>query len=322
MRVRALVLVTSVALWSCDHKPDEPSKSATTSIEQPPAAPAKPPDAIVKAVAVRPLSELLSAKRPVLPDPLPRLRFGMSIEDAKKAAPEIFVEGWDSSFRTWLKSAEFPGVAFGISTDREGKTVERLRVQLPKDQARSLATAAWGAPQEGKNGGNVQLVWFNPADGIRAVLDDDTIDFTPYLPAAKLFGSDPDRFGFEIKPLIGMTVADLKTTFPGQIEDDKWLVLPSTEMEWGFTRIILNFTADHVSDWWFSIHYNDADAGKNLRLIFDKKWGAPKKWKRLKYDTLMYHASPRVDAEDVIGGADYAGYWEIRVGGTGEQLAH
>ena len=49
MLVRALLLVTSVALWSCDHKPDEPVKSATTSIEQPPAAPAKPPDAIVKA---------------------------------------------------------------------------------------------------------------------------------------------------------------------------------------------------------------------------------------------------------------------------------
>jgi hypothetical protein len=299
------ILVCACSKSSDRH--DDPAASSAQPVPPPtPQAATVKPDAAKPAVAKRPLSELLSAKVPVPPKPLSKIRLGSTLAEAKQAAPEVFIAGWDSSFRTWLKSDEFDGVAFGVNV--HDTSVYAVELELPKDKAKDLATAAWGAPREGTNGGHVQRVWFNAAAGIRAILDGDTISFTTYLPAAQLIGDGKERWGFESTPVIGMTVKDLEAAYPGRITDGRWIELPPTEMEWGLDRIVLHFAADRVSDWWFSIPYESAAGKAAIRSLLEKKWGKPKPEKRMKYDVLIFHEAPLVEVEDANG------KWDIRVG--------
>jgi len=308
------VLVMAIVIGACGKSSDHTNDQQPRAVPPPAPEPAKPspppptpqPAPAKPAVAKRPLAELLSAKVPVPPKPLSKIQLGGALAEAKQAAPEVFIDGWDSSFRTWLKSDEFEGVSFGVNV--QGTKVYAVELELPKDQAKDVATAAWGTPREGTNGGHVQLVWFNAADGIRAILDDNTISFTTYAPAAKLIGEGKERWGFESKPLIGMTVADLEAAYPGRITDGRLLELPPTEMEWGLDRVVLHFAGDRVSDWWFSIPYESAAGKAAIRSLLDKKWGKPKAEKRMKYDVLIFHEAPLVEVEDANG------KWDIRVG--------
>ena len=289
------------------------------------AAPAAAGD---KAVAKKPLKELIAGKKPSLVGPFGKLKFGMKEDEAKAAVPELFVKSYG------MRSEEYEGVSFSTYFPKDSGTLETMRVQLPKPGARETLVAAWGPAIDATEYGKAQSYWFNAEDGIRACLkegfgEDMDLELRAYLPAAKLIGDAKGTFGFETKPLLGATAADLKATFPvafgshdekqaaeerkkieklagqdlgalGKAHASVWLALLPPEWGSSFTRVNVDFDeAGKVNRYRFGVAYELHPAARDEALkLLEVKLGKPKEGEDLGRKVFVYSDSPKIVSGD------------------------
>ena len=102
-----------------------------------------------------------------------------------------------------------------------------------------MATAAWGAPVEGKEQDKDVKIWLNPEKGIRAYFTklsyDNRLFIQPYSPLEAFLGKDGKAFGFEARqPIIGATRAQLASAY--QMKDDRINFPPNRCGEMNVTR--------------------------------------------------------------------------------------
>lgn len=272
--------------------------------------------------------------------PLAKIAWGSTPDDAKKAAPELFVKADKKG--SYTSDPALAGVSYGVSFSKDGTKVDRLYVQIPA-AAKALVAQAWGAGAPAKDTiDRERTYWFDAATGWRAYLeagfgDDFNVDFSQYLPAAKLLGEGPDTLGFAPEPLLGATLEQLRTRYKAQlIETDEAAAkkqqeelskftgkdldkeigkakpsvridLLPTEWESYWTRVQISWDDEgKVSRFWFKLPFDAHPAAKEeLKAMLDKKWGAPKEGKEFgsSGSTIFIYreAEPRITVkEDTI----------------------
>jgi hypothetical protein len=214
----------------------------------------------------------------VPPGDLANLRIGMKLADARKLAPGPV------DVRAGIASG-VDGVREFVSIDDKTATVRAIYLNLPQ-HAEDLIAEAWSEGWRATEPvGKTVLVWPDPTTGWRATLrhalgDSQDLAYDNFLPAAQLFGDQPDALDGLPEPVLGKAVDDVKKAYKdaiAQVGRDLVLTLLPTEWERGATRITLGVAGGVVRKMTFSIPFRPhPEARDTLLELFKRKWGDPK----------------------------------------------
>jgi hypothetical protein len=329
----ATILLASLLLAAACGKKDESSSSPKTTDKAPP-TPAEPVAAAKPApTAKQPITPELFGKSPAPIGPLAKLTWGMSAEDARKAAPAL-VPKKDGGYDAWTDPS-LDGVRYGVGLDKDTNRVNRMNISLPAN-AKEVLEKAWGPGKPAKDTiGRPRTYWFDPANHWRAYLepgfgDDVSLELSPYVSAEELLAQSYQTFGAP-DGMLEATLPELRTRFGEKLietdaakaaEQQKQLSqftgkdldkavgkakpsvrveLPPTEWESYWTRIQIDWSdAGKVSDIWFQVPYEAYEPAKEeLRALFEKNWGKPKPGKYIVSKVDVYRAkNPWIAVED------------------------
>jgi len=236
----------------------------------------------------------------VPPGELAKLRVGMKLSDARKLAPGPV------DVRAGIATG-VDGVREFVATDDKLGQVRAIYLNLPP-KAEELIADAWGpgTPAIEPVGKNV-LVWPDPTTGWRATLrpalgSSHDLAFDTYLPAAQLFGEQPDVM--DAVPVLGMTVDEVKKTYGSDLvaqgREDLMLQLPPTEWERTATKISLDVDKGRIRGLVFAIPYKAyPDAHDQLLDLFTHKWGTPRPTEEDGKRILVFRdGQPRVEVRE------------------------
>jgi hypothetical protein len=276
------------------------------------------------------IKTLLSGKAPTLPAEFKGVAPLATLKEAKKAFPGL---PDDSMF-----DGPYPDTSFRIYVPDDETEVQLVSVSILRPQALELVKAAWGEPTMTEDLGKKVPAWFNPEEGLRAVLsegfsDSDNLEFTRYIPYEKFLGAEGKGFAFEsAKTILGASVDDLRTAYAKEIVEtnaeqaakdradlkkfagDKVDILgdakPSVRLdflptEYGSydTRVHLSFGDDKlVERVWFGIDFRSRPEARDEILAFiNKKLGEPKEEEEYGDPIWIYSTEPKIQLkEDTI----------------------
>lgn len=326
-RLSHLLLSLALAgiVGGCD--PTAEPASSETKTDKPPAPVEKDP------------KELFATKVPELPGPLAKLKFGMTEEEVKKAAPEL-EDGYS-------KSKEFKETWLGYYVPDDKKKLQSVRVVVEAEgvELEKLLVAAWGEPKRGTELDKPKLFWFNPEKELRATMSlgygkEKEVQFEPYLPAKKLLGEGKEKLGFETTPLLGSSYADLQKNYAQYLEVltkeqaekqraniEKMMgkkldvlgdavastnidLLP-TEFGNNFTRVNPTIENDKIVRFRVGIDHEPFPPAKDeIFAMLEAKWGKPIEEEKYGRKQFVFNAAaPRVVVED----DDISKKWDIEV---------
>jgi hypothetical protein len=235
----------------------------------------------------------------VPPGVLGELKLGMKVADARRIAPgPIDVRGG--------MSTGVDGVRQFVAIDDKRGVVRAIYLNLPA-HARELIEDAWGkGAQATEPVGKTVLVWPDPTTGWRATLRpalgmSHDLAFDHFLPAAQLFGEQPDTI--DAAPVLGLTVEEVKEMFKTDVVagGNKTLVLTLLPTEWErtATKITMDVTGGRVRELSLSIPFKAHPAARDTLFdLFRAKWGEPRS---AMYDAKLLvfrDAQPRVEVRE------------------------
>jgi hypothetical protein len=246
----------------------------------------------------------------VPPGDLANLRIGMKLAEARKLAPGVV------EVRAGIATG-VDGVRQFVGIDDKLGVVRSIYLNLPP-RAEDLIAEAWGRGLAATEpvGKNV-LVWPDPTTGWRATLraalgSSHDLAFDNFLPAAQLFGEQPDVL--DAVPLLNATADEVKKAYGADVVPqgrDLVLTLPPTEWERSATKITLGMSGGHVRELSFAIPWKaHPDAHDTLLELFTHKWGTPRPSEDDGKRILVFRdGQPRVEVrEDIEHGA-----WRIEI---------
>ncbi|CAN5923520.1 hypothetical protein BH11MYX3_BH11MYX3_23090 [soil metagenome] len=235
----------------------------------------------------------------VPPGDLANLKIGMKLAEARKLAPGPI------DVRNGIPTG-VDGVREFVALDDKLGVVRAIYLNLPQ-HAEDLISEAWGEgwaaiEPVGKN----VLVWPDPTTRWRATLRDalgysHDLAYDNYLPAADLFGEQPDVL--DAVPVLGSTVDEVKKLFPTEttaVGRDLVISLLPTEWERGATKINLDVAAGRVRALSFSIPWKaHPEAKDELLAMFTHKWGQPRPAEEDDKKILIFReGDPRVEVRE------------------------
>lgn len=242
----------------------------------------------------------------VPPGELSKLRIGMKLADAKLIAPGPV------SVRSGI-ATDVDGVKEFVTIDDKTATVREIFLNLPRG-AEDLIVEAWGKGEEANYFDKQVLVWPDAETGWRATLRpalgvSKDLAFDNYVPAAQLFGEDPDKLDALPEPVLGKTVDEVKRAYKDQVtvvtlNRELAITLPPTEWDQGNTRIELALAGGKVRELKFDVPWKaHVDAHDTLLDLFKKKWGDPKELDdEGKSKVLLFREEdPRVEVREIRG---------------------
>jgi hypothetical protein len=209
------------------------------------------------------------------------------------------------------------GVRQYVALDDKSSAVRAIYLNLPQ-HAEQLIEDAWGPGLRATEPvGRSVLVWPDPTTGWRATLRDalgssHDLAFDNYLPAAQLFGEQPDVL--DAIPVLGRSIDEVKQLFPTELTPqgrDFVVTLLPTEWERGATKITLGMAGGRVRELTLAIPYKaHPSAHDTLLQLFTHKWGQPRPSEADGRRVLIFRdGDPRVDVfEDTEHGA-----WQIEI---------
>jgi hypothetical protein len=248
----------------------------------------------------------------VPPGMLANLRVGMKLVDARKQAPGLI------DVRAGIATG-VDGVRQYVATDDKLGTVRAIYLNLP-GHSENLIAQAWGPGMVATEpvGKNV-LVWPDPTTGWRATLrhalgSSHDLAFDNYLPAAALFGDQPDVL--DAVPIVGSTIEEVKQMFPTELgapTKDRDYVLTLLPTEWArtSTKFTLDVSGGRVRELRFAIPFKARPAAQDTLLqLFTHKWGQPRPSENDGKRILIFRdGDPRVEVlEDTEHDA-----WQIEI---------
>jgi hypothetical protein len=248
----------------------------------------------------------------VPPGDLAKLRIGMKLADARALAPGPVAA------RAGLVT-DVDGVREFVTIDDRSGIVRSIYLNLPP-HAEDLIAEAWGAGADSTEPvGKAVKVWPDPETGWRATLRDalgysHDLAFDNYLPAAQLFGDQPDSLDGLHVPVLGKSVDEVKKTYKDELSGQgKELVLTLLPTEWDRfgTRITLAIAGGRVHELSFEVPWRGhPEARDTLFELFKHKWGEPQELTDDGKTSLVFRdEDPHVEVrEDTEHGA-----WHIEI---------
>jgi len=243
----------------------------------------------------------------VPPGELANLRIGMKLADARKVAPGPV------DVRSGIMTG-VDGVREFVAIDDKTGTVRSIYLNLPQ-HAEDLIAEAWSEGWRATEPvGKTVLVWPDPTTGWRATLRDalgysHDLAYDNFLPAAQLFGDQPDQLDGLPEPVLGKSADDVKKAYKDAVTvqgHDLVLTLLPTEWERAATRITLSIGSGVVKRMTFAIPWRPhPEARETLFELFRRKWGEPKGREADGKPILIFRDDdPRVEVfEDIEHGA-------------------
>ena len=253
----------------------------------------------IEYVPYRVLTQDFFGAHVVPPGDLAKLRIGMKLADARKLAAGVV------DVRSGL-ATDVDGVRQFVAIDDKLGVVRAIYLNLPP-RAEDLIAEAWGrgAPATEPVGKNV-LVWPDPTTGWRATLrpalgSSHDLAFDNYLPAAQLFGEQPDFL--DAVPVLGQTVEEVKKAYKEDVAPqgrDLVLTLPPTEWERSATKITLGVHGGRVRELSFGIPFKANPTAREALLdLFTHKWGTPRPAEDDGKPVLVFRdGQPRVEVRE------------------------
>lgn len=241
----------------------------------------------------------------VPPGDLGKLSPGMKLVDARK------IVGGIVDVRAGINTG-VDGVRQFVAIDDKLGTVRALYLNLP-NHAEPIIEEAWGPGYEATEPvGRSVRVWPDPTTGWRATLrsalgTSHDLAFDHYLPAAQLFGDQPDSL--DAVPVLGLAEAEVKRQFEGQVSmqgHDLVIALPPTEWDRAPTKVTLDMAAGHVRALELAIPWKAHPEARDALLdLFTHKWGEPRPSEDDGKRVLIFRdGQPRVEVrEDAEHGA-------------------
>jgi hypothetical protein len=256
----------------------------------------------------------------VPPGELANLRIGMKLPDARKLAPGPV------DVRAGIATG-VDGVREFVAIDDKTSTVRSIYLNVPQHAEELIADAwsdGWVATEPV---GKTVLVWPDPTTGWRATLRDalgysHDLAYDNFLPAAQLFGDQPDQLEALPEPVLGKTVDEVKKAYRDAVTvQGRELVLTLLPTEWerttwagpccANTRITLSAPSGVVRRMTFAIPYRPhPEARDTLLELFKRKWGEPRARDADGKSSLIFRdEDPRVEiVEDTEHGA-----WKVDI---------
>jgi hypothetical protein len=249
----------------------------------------------------------------VPPGELSKLRIGMKLAEAKQLAPGPV------SVRAGI-TTEVDGVREFVGIDDKLGTVRSIYLNLPS-HAEDLIAEAWGPGADATEPvGRAVKVWPDPQTGWRATLRDalgysHDLAFDNYVPAAQMFGDEPDQLDGLPEPVLGKTIEEVRHAYSDVVQQGHELVLtlPPTEWDRFSTRITLALAGTgpnaKVRELVFAVPWKGHPEAKDtLFELFKKKWGEPKEVSEDGKTYLVFRdENPRVEVRE----DDAHGAWQI-----------
>ncbi|MDQ3340497.1 MAG: hypothetical protein M4D80_35515 [Myxococcota bacterium] len=234
----------------------------------------------------------------VPPGALGELKLGMTLADARKIAPGPI------DVRSGM-STGVDGVRQFVAIDDKKGVVRAIYLNLPA-HARALIEDAWGKGAQATEFGKTVLVWPDPTTGWRATLRpalgvSHDLAFDHFLPAAHLFGEQPDTI--DAAPVLGLTIEEVKTMFKTELvaAGNKTFVLTLLPTEWErtATKITMDVSGGRVRELSISIPYKAHPAAKDtIYELFRAKWGEPRPTMYDAKQLVFRDAQPRVEVRE------------------------
>jgi hypothetical protein len=249
----------------------------------------------------------------VPPGDLANLRIGMKLADARKIAPGPV------DVRAGIATG-VDGVREFVAIDDKTGTIRSIYLNLPQ-HAEDLIEEAWSEGWRATEPvGKTVLVWPDPTTGWRATLRaalgySHDLAYDNFLPAAQLFGDQPDQLEALPEPVLGKSVEEVKKAYKEAVSvvgHDLVITLLPTEWERTATRITLvTGGGSTVRKLQFAIPWRPhPEARDTLLELFKRKWGEPRVREDDGKTTLVFRdEDPRVEiVEDTEHGA-----WKVEI---------
>jgi hypothetical protein len=248
----------------------------------------------------------------VPPGELANLKIGMKVADARKIAPGPI------DVRAGIATG-VDGVREFVAIDDKTATVRAIYLNLPQ-HAEDLIAEAWSEGWRATEPvGKTVLVWPDPTTAWRATLRDalgysHDLAYDNFLPAAQLFGDQPDQLEALPEPVLGKSVEEVKKAYKDAITvsgHDLVLTLLPTEWERTATRIALATSGGVVRRIVFSLPYRPhPEARDTLLELFKRKWGEPRTREDDGKPVLVFRDDdPRVE---IIDDTEH-GAWKVEI---------
>ncbi len=269
---------------------------------------------LVEYVPYRVLTADFFGPHVVPPGDLGKLRTGMPLGEARAVAPGPV------SVRSGI-ATKYDGVREYVAIDDKLGVVRSIYLNLAND-SEELIGQAWGPGASATMPvGKAVTMWHDPETGWRAMLRpalgrSHDLVFDNYLPAAALFGDQPDTLEALHEPVLGRTVEQVKRAYKDSITTqgrgrELVIALPPTEWDRFATRIVLSTSGGRVRSIELAVPYKPHPPARDQLLeLFQTKWGAPEEVVEGGHTTLVFRpADPRVEIrEDREHGA-----WQIEI---------
>ncbi len=162
--------------------------------------------------------------------------------------------------------------------------------------------------------------WFNEETGVRALLVTGTndVELTKYTPASVLLGPPHTPFGFETKPILGMTVQEFKAAYPDSVTEGGrnaiHLDLAPTEFGRYWTRLNVWTEKGKIHRFHFGISYEQSLAQRDAVLAQIKaKFGEPRAVAKRLGGSLELQKSPPIQIATAVI-LSHLGPWEAGPG--------
>jgi hypothetical protein len=153
---------------------------------------------------------------------------------------------------------------------------------------RGVLERSWGAAKDARDRHDDPIaVWFNPSDGIRAVLASETgdlpmLELSHYIPVAQLLGAGPE-LPFVKRTVVGKHPSEMIAAFDARSRDARLPTIDLLPTEWELEGETFNGvmtmgagTDEKVVSYCVTLPYRAFPPARDeIRTVAETKWGKP-----------------------------------------------
>ncbi|HUQ06151.1 MAG TPA: hypothetical protein VM261_26790 [Kofleriaceae bacterium] len=225
---------------------------------------------------------------PALSGELASLRWGMTADEVKAAAPifakAIYLNVSDDKGQVTASGREdwVPFAGGQLQLWVQGNGLESIRLRYPSRAAALKAFKVWKAPANPRNAQKFEF-WTGAKGGMRGLLRPDEkgyqVELSPFVPLAKTLGEGA-VFAPGGKALLGSARADVCLQAIDHDPDPERFIVPPSERSSGSYLVKVDWEDGKIASYKLYVDYTYDDAVRaQIPKLLEKKLGKARDWR-------------------------------------------